>query len=71
MQIGGGPLPLFAPVEQGAVDGVLPTQLLHQVVQVTWGQVHDRGRLDGRAHPALLLCKGLRAGMIASSKVSL
>jgi hypothetical protein len=49
---------------------VIRTQLLHQVIQVAWAQVHDRGRLDGRAHAALLRCKGLRAGMTASSKVS-
>jgi hypothetical protein len=53
------------------LDGMMCMQLRSQVVQVAWVQVLDRCRLAGCARPALLLCKGLRAGMRPLKKVSL
>ena len=59
------PLPLFAALKQGAVNGVIRPQFLQRGRSRSCGvkSMHRR-RLDRRVHPVLLLCRGLRTGMI-------
>src|SRR5712691_362387 len=46
--------PLFSPLQQGTVDGMIGTQLLHPVFNILDRQVHLWRRLDQCGHAALL-----------------
>src|SRR5712691_9603262 len=49
--------PLFPPLQQRAVDGVIGAQLLHQVLNIVDRQVHLGRGLDQVHHTALLPCR--------------
>src|SRR2546422_827403 len=46
--------PLFTPLKQRAVDGVIGAQLLHQVLNIVERQVHLGSGFDQYGHAALL-----------------
>src|SRR5713226_7471799 len=46
--------PLFSPLKQGTVDGMIGAQLLHQVFNILDHQVHLWRGLDQCSHAALL-----------------
>ena len=54
LEIGVRRFPLFTPLKQRAVDGVIGAQLLHQVLNILDRQVHLGRGLDQGGHAALL-----------------
>src|SRR2546422_827405 len=53
LEIGVGRFPLFTPLKQRAVDGVIGAQLLHQVLNIVERQVHLGSGFDQYGHAAL------------------